>query len=90
MPSEKNPVFRKAIIPWYKSTTIYIFVLILMLLVLLFAIAGLSVSQENTEYGRYVWIPALVLAMTAAIIITMAARLIKRYSQKSNKSFKAH
>ena len=89
MPSEKNPVFRKIIIPWYNSTTVYIIVLIIMLLLLLFAIAGLYVSQENNEYRRYVWIPSLLLAMTAAIIITTAARLIKRYTQKSTKSFKA-
>jgi len=90
MPSEKNPVFRKAIIPWYNSTTVYTIVLIIMLLMLFFAIAGLSVSQEKAEFRRYVWIPALLLAMIAAIIITTTARLIKRYTQRSNKSFKAH
>jgi len=85
MPSEKNPVFRKAIIPWYNSATVYIIVLIIMLLVLFFAISGISVSQENSEYRGYVWVPALLLAMTAAIIITTAARLIKRHTQKSTK-----
>ena len=87
MPSDKNPVFRKVIIPWYNSTTVYIIVLIIMLLVLLFAMAGISVSRENSEYQGYVWVPALLLAMTAAIIITTIARLIKRYTQKSNKTF---
>ena len=85
MLSQKNPVFRKAIIPWYNSTTVYIIVLIIMLLVLFFAISGISVSQENSEYRGYVWAPALLLAMTAAIIITTAARLIKRHTQKSTK-----
>ena len=85
MPSEKNPVFRKAIIPWYNSTTVNIMVLVIMLLVLFFAIAGLSVSRENSEYRGYVWVPALLLAMTATIIITTTARLIKRYTQKSTK-----
>jgi hypothetical protein len=85
MPSDKNPVFRKVIIPWYNSTTVYIIVLIIMLLVLFFAIAGISVSRENPEYQGYVWIPAILLAMTAAIIIPTTARLIKRYTQKSTK-----
>ena len=85
MPSQKNPVFRKAIIPWYNSTTVYIIVLIIMLLVLFFAISGISVSQESSEYRGYVWVPVLLLAMTAAIIITTAARLIKRHTQKSSK-----
>ncbi|MEJ2098862.1 MAG: hypothetical protein P8X68_02645 [Desulfobacterales bacterium] len=83
-------MFRKAIIPWYNSTTVHIIVLIIMLLVLFFAMAGISVSRENSEYRGYVWVPALLLAMTAAIIIATTARLIKRYSQKSNKAFKAH
>jgi uncharacterized membrane protein len=85
MPSEKNPVFRKAIIPWYNSTTVNIFVLIIMLLVLFFAIFGISVSQGNSVYRGYVWVPALLLAMTIAIIITTTARLIKRHTQKSTK-----
>ena len=85
MPSDKNPVFRKAIIPWYNSTTVYIIVLIILLLVLFFAIAGISVSRENSEYLGYAWVPALLLAMTAVIIITTTARLIKRYTQKSTK-----
>jgi Kef-type K+ transport system membrane component KefB len=85
MPSDKNPVFRKVIIPWYNSTTVYIIVLIIMLLVLIFAMAGISVSRENSEYHRYVWVPALLLMITAVIIITTTARLIKRYTQKSTK-----
>jgi Kef-type K+ transport system membrane component KefB len=87
MPSEKNPVFRKVIIPWYNSTTVYIIVLVIMLLVLFFAMAGISVSKENVAYNKYVWVPALLLAMSAVIAVTAAARLIKRYTQKSNKSF---
>ena len=87
MLSDKNPVFRKVIIPWYNSTAVYIIVLIIMLLVLFFAMAGISVSRENSGYQGYVWVPALLLAMTAAIIITTIARLIKRYTQKSNKTF---
>ena len=90
MPSSKNPVFRKVIIPWYNSTTVCIIVLIIMLLVSFFAMAGISVSRENFEYQKYVWVPAVLLALTIAIIITMAVRLVKRYTQKSNKPFKAH
>jgi Na+/H+ antiporter NhaC len=87
MPSDKNPVFRKVIIPWYNSTTVYIIVLIIMLLVLFFAMAGISVSRENAEYHGYVWVPILLLVMSAAIIIATTARLIKRYTQRSTKSF---
>ena len=87
MPSDKNPVFRKVIIPWYNSTTVYIIVLVIMLLVLFFAMAGISISKANVAYNKYVWVPALLLAMSAVIAVTTAARLLKRYTRKFNKSF---
>jgi hypothetical protein len=57
-----------------------------MLLVLFFALAGISVAREYPEYQGYVWVPVVLLAMSAGIIITTAARLIKRHSHKSGKS----
>ena len=83
MPAEKNPVFRKAVIPWYKSTSAYIIMIILMLLVFFFALAGVLVAREFPEYKGYVWVPVVLLAMSAGIVITTAARLIKRYSHKT-------
>lgn len=85
MPADKNPVFRKAVIPWYNSTTAYILVVLCMLLVLLFAIAGIAVARENLTYRGYIWVPAVLLALSVAIIATTSIRLIKRYSQKPNR-----
>ena len=82
MPADKNPVFRKIIIPWYKSTSAYIMMIVFMLVVVLFALAGISVAREYPEYKGYVWVPAVLLAMSVAIIVTTAARLVKRYSRK--------
>ena len=82
MPADKNPVFRKAVIPWYNSITAHIIVVLLMLLVILFAAAGLAVARENPDYQRYIWVPALLLAMSVAIVATTVIRLIKRTSQK--------
>ncbi len=83
MPSNKNPVFRKAIIPWYNSITAYIIVIVFMLLVLLFALAGISIANEYPAYNGYVWVPVILLVFSAGIIITTMARLIKRYPRKS-------
>ena len=82
MPAEKNPVFRKAVIPWYKSTSVYIIMIIVMLVVFFFALTGISVAREFPEYQGYIWVPAVLLAMSTGIIITTTARLIKRYSHK--------
>lgn len=82
MPADKNPVFRKAVIPWYKSTSAHIIMILCMLLVFFFALAGISVAREFPEYNGYVWVPAVLLAMSAGIVVTTTARLIKRYSHK--------
>ena len=82
MPADKDPVFRKAVIPWYKSTSAHIIMILCMLLVFFFALAGISVAREFPEYQGYVWVPAVLLVMSAGIIITTTARLIKRHSHK--------
>jgi hypothetical protein len=86
MAADKNPVFRKAVIPWYNSTSVYIILIIFMLLVFFFALAGISVAREYSKYQGYVWVPAVLLAMSAGIIITTTARLVKRHSRKSIKA----
>jgi hypothetical protein len=53
-----------------------------MFLVILFAAAGLAVARENPVYQGYIWVPALLLAMSVVIIATTVIRLIKRYTQK--------
>jgi hypothetical protein len=83
MPADKNPVFRKAVIPWYNSTAAYVMAVLFMLLVVLFAIAGITVARENPAYQRFIWVPAVLLTLSIAILTTTIIRLIKRYTQKS-------
>jgi uncharacterized membrane protein len=54
-----------------------------MLLVVLFAIAGITVARENPAYQRFIWVPAVLLTLSIAILTTTIIRLIKRYTQKS-------
>jgi hypothetical protein len=85
MPTDKSPVFRKAIIPWYHSRMAYIIVIASMLLVFLFSMAGISVAREHPEYQNYIWVPISLVVMSGGIIITTTVRLVKRYSKKSSK-----
>lgn len=85
MPSKKDPVFRKAVIPWYRSSKIYIFAIVFMLLVFLFGIAGISVAQDIEAYRSYIWVPALLVAMSAFMIVTITYRLIKRYITRTSR-----
>ena len=85
MPSDKNPVFRKAVIPWYDSKTAYIIVIVFLLLVFLFAMVGISVSGDDPAYRGYVWVPIILIVLSAGVITTTITRLIKRYTRKSAK-----
>jgi hypothetical protein len=53
MPSDKNPVFRKAVIPWYNSKTAYIIVIVFLLLVFLFAMVGIIITTIARLIKRY-------------------------------------
>ena len=85
MPSKKDPVFRKAVIPWYRCSQIYIFAIVFLLLVFLFGIAGISVAQDIEAYNGYLWVPLVLVAMSAFMIITIIYRLIKRYTTRTSK-----
>ena len=80
MPSEKSPVFRKPVIPWYQSKTAYSVTIIIMLVVFLVGLAGISVSREIDEYNGYLWIPAVLVILSVWLMITNIIRLIRRYT----------
>jgi uncharacterized membrane protein len=85
MSSRKDPVFRKAVIPWYRSSQIYIFAIVFMLLAFLFGIAGISVAREFEAYNGYIWGPVVLVAMSTFMVISTICRLIKRYTTRSSK-----
>ena len=82
MPSEKSPVFRKPVIPWYQSKTAYGLTIAFMLIVLLVGLVGMSVTREIDAYNGYVWVPALLVVLSGSVIITNIIRLIRRYTSK--------
>jgi len=82
MPSNKSPVFRKVIIPWYHSKTAYGITIFFMLLVFLFALAGISVARENIAYNGYVWVPIVLVVLSGGIIIANIVRWIRRHTFK--------
>jgi len=82
MLSDRSPVFRKIIIPWYHSRKAYILVLIVMLLVLVFGILGITIAGEKSEYLDYVWVPLLLVFLSGIIILTTIIRLFRRHISK--------
>ncbi len=82
MPSEKTPVFRKPVIPWYQSKTAYSLTIAFMLVVLFVGLVGISVTREYEAYNGYIWVPALLVILSGCLIITNIIRLIRRYTSK--------
>jgi len=82
---DQNPLFRKAIIPWYDSEAVCIGVIVFMIIVFFFGVVGISVVRENAEYHGYVWIAVLLVVMSAAVIFSTTIRLIKRHARRYSK-----
>ena len=82
MPSDKSPVFRKAIIPWYHSKTAYGITIFFMLLVFLFGLAGISVARANIQFNDHIWVPIVLVALSGSIMLFNIIRLIKRHTSR--------
>ncbi|MFC1825842.1 hypothetical protein ACFLYZ_00430 [Thermodesulfobacteriota bacterium] len=82
---DKNPMFRKAIVPWYDSETACFIVIVLMAFIFMFGFAGTSVAHENAAYQEYIWVPVLLMVMSGWVIVSTTIRLIKRYAYRYSK-----
>jgi len=82
----QNPLFRKAIVPWYDSETACLIAIVLLVVVLLFGLVGISVARENVEYHEYMWVAVLLAVLSGAVIVSTAIRLVKRYTHRFTKS----
>jgi hypothetical protein len=85
MRSTKIPVFRKPIIPWYRSKTAYVLSLVVMLFVLLFGVVGISISREVDRYHAYTWFPALLAGLSLILIVILVWRYLKQHPGKSSR-----
>ena len=82
MPSNKIPVFRKAVNPWYQSKMVYGIVITFMMLVLLFGLVGISVTREIEQYHNHVWVPTVLVVLSAGVMVSAIIRLIRRHYLK--------
>jgi len=79
MSQDKNPVFRKAIIPWYDSSRMcWIFIGFLATIVL-FGSAGINEALQTPSFAGYVWVPLLLVILGLGVIGSLLIRLLRRY-----------
>jgi hypothetical protein len=82
----QNPLFRKAIVPWYDSETACLIAIVFLVVVFLFGLMGISVARENVEYHEHVWVAVLLAVLSGAVLVSTAIRLIKRYMHRFTRS----
>lgn len=74
---ENNPMFRKTFVSWYDSNAVCIAAAFFMLVISLFAIVGIRVAISYQE-PWIVWVPSVLLLLSAAVLISLAIRLTRR------------
>jgi hypothetical protein len=82
----KNPMYRKAIVPWWDSEIACLLVIISMFVAFLFGMLGISVAHGYLAYRPFVWVPVLVVILSAFVILSTTIRLIRRYLSAKRKS----
>ena len=85
MPLKKDPVFRRAIVPWYDSEIICFLVLFFLLAVVCYSFAGVAVAMEARQHHQHLWVPILLLMLSGSVTVSIIARLIKRYLTRLSK-----
>jgi hypothetical protein len=76
---DRNPLFRKIIVPWYDSDAACYILLAGMLLVMVFSITGIAVARTYPEYHAHTWVPVLLTVLSSLVLVSIVTRLIKRH-----------
>ena len=79
MSQDKNPVFRKAIIPWYDSTRTCWVLVGFLLAVVVFGQAGTDAALASPAYASFVWVPLLLVILSLGVTALILIRLLRRY-----------
>jgi len=82
---DENPLFRKAICPWYDSEPACLVTIVFLEMVYIFGVFGLSVVRETPAFHRYVWLPAVLMVLSLGVVLSITARLIRRYHRRQKK-----
>ena len=84
---DQKPVHRRLIVPWYDTETACYAVLISMFIVFLFSLTGIGVAAAYEEFRGHMWVPILLLVLSALVLISTLVRLIRRYRHSLSNEF---
>ncbi len=75
---DKNPFFRKEIIPWYDSNLVCSITIVICLCALVFSLVGIKVALTNIEYADFAWLPFCIVFFSSIVLVKVLLKLIKR------------
>ena len=75
---DPNPLFRRAIIPWYDSTALCWVLVVAMVVLVIFSITGIMVARSNPHYNGFTWVPCVLLLLSLITALSISWRLIQR------------
>ena len=75
---DPNPLFRRAIIPWYDSTALCWVLVVAMVALVFFSITGIQVARSNPDYHGFIWVPWVLLVLNLVLALSISWRLIQR------------
>jgi hypothetical protein len=75
----QNSFFRKSIVAWYDSDSACNATIAFLLPVLLFGLAGIYTAHNRAAYHDYLWVPVLLVALSAAVIVSTVIRMVRRF-----------
>ncbi|MGM0453425.1 MAG: hypothetical protein ACQERN_09705 [Thermodesulfobacteriota bacterium] len=78
MQLEQSPIFRKSAAPWYDSNTACGIVATVMAVLIFFGIVGIRVAARYPSGIWMIWLPALLLVLSATVLVSLLIRLIRR------------
>jgi len=79
-----TPLFRNVIVPWYDADTVCYSVIAFMAVVFIFSIIGVAAASDVSVYQGYVWVPLLLAAMSAGVLVSTIVRLVRRNTNRSS------
>ncbi len=76
--SDPYPFHNRQITPWYATPAICWTLMIVMLGIFAFSLVGISVARSEAAFNGYLWVPATLCAVSGAVALLMAWRLVRR------------
>ena len=86
---DEKPVHRKLIVPWYDNRLTCLIVILSMLVVFLFSLSGITAAGESPIRHKVIWLPILLMGLSASVIISTVIRLFKRIKHRFPKGLQS-